>query len=178
MARAKKELTKRDKAAIAIVRSAERRLEKIYFEYEVKVQLQRKRRRVVITCEDVAAVVSRVLNVPMETLVSKRRGKQAVSDARHIAIAITCDVTKYTIYKIGEYYSRDHSTIIHARDNARSLRLTNTAFRAKYDQCEKAWNSHYRKQLRNAKPRKTQAGDRAVARTAAKLRAHSSENAG
>lgn len=68
-----------------------------------------------------------------------RTRKREIVDARHIAISIIYDNygsygkgNGYTLDRIGDFFNRDHTTIIHALQNCRNMRLTNDGFRDKY----------------------------------------------
>jgi chromosomal replication initiation ATPase DnaA len=62
-------------------------------------------------------------DVSEEQMTQETRGKLNVSKARHVAIYISKQKTeKLTLAEIGEYFNRDHASVIHA------IEVVNTGF--------------------------------------------------
>lgn len=70
----------------------------------------------------------------------QRTRKEEIVDARQIAISIIFENyggyennKKYSLKKIGSFFNRDHTTIIHAIRKSKDLRETDVNFKSKYD---------------------------------------------
>ncbi|AWB09391.1 chromosomal replication initiator protein DnaA [Thermodesulfobium acidiphilum] len=65
------------------------------------------------TMDEIAIAVSKVMQIKLEDLKSRGR-KSHQANARQIAMYLCREMTKNSLPQIGEYFGRDHSTVIHA----------------------------------------------------------------
>lgn len=88
------------------------------FEKEMQVRFGQKIKVVVLakdipaTMEAITKTVAEVSGISLEELLSKKRGKQKVSDARMVAMYFIKDYTDEYPGLIAKYFSRDRTTCI------------------------------------------------------------------
>ena len=68
-----------------------------------------------IGADDIIEVVCQYYNVERADLVGKKRNKEIV-DPRQMSIYLITDMTDLPLTSIGQYYNKDHTTIMHSRD--------------------------------------------------------------
>jgi len=64
--------------------------------------------------EDVVNSVLINNNVKRSELMSKKRQSE-IKNARHIAMYLAYKYTEFPLVRVGEYFGRDHATVVHAR---------------------------------------------------------------
>lgn len=64
--------------------------------------------------EEIEKVICDHFRVSSKQLKSCKRGKINVSNARQIAMTLSRDLTSLSLGDIGEYFNRDHTTVMHA----------------------------------------------------------------
>lgn len=65
------------------------------------------------TMDEISIAVSKIMQIKLEDLKSRGR-KSYQANARQIAMYLCREITKNSLPQIGEYFGRDHSTVIHA----------------------------------------------------------------
>jgi chromosomal replication initiator protein len=70
------------------------------------------------TMDEIATAVSKVMQIKLEDLKSRGR-KSHQANARQIAMYLCREMTKNSLPQIGEYFGRDHSTVIHAYERVK-----------------------------------------------------------
>jgi len=65
------------------------------------------------TMDEISIAVSKIMQIKLEDLKSRGR-KSHQANARQIAMYLCREITKNSLPQIGEYFGRDHSTVIHA----------------------------------------------------------------
>ena len=93
---------------------------------------------------EIFTATARVYKIVPEILWQKTR-KQEIVDARHSAIAIIYDNygkyienRGYTLNRIGGFFNRDHTTVLHAIETAQNRCLTEDLFLQKYEAIQDA----------------------------------------
>jgi chromosomal replication initiation ATPase DnaA len=87
-------------------------------------------------------VVASVTGVNEQRIKSKPRGKQPVTDARHIFCKICKEELGLSLAFIGEYLSgRDHSTVINSLDKSLDLLVTDKEFSRLYQKSLEKYRS-------------------------------------
>ncbi len=82
----------------------------------------RSARTVWITPRDVQGCVCNVFGVMMEDLLSSSRQRGGITEARHIAIWLTLQITWLSYKQIAAHFNRsDHTTIRNARERAEAM---------------------------------------------------------
>jgi chromosomal replication initiator protein len=84
--------------------------------------------RDLVTFESISKEVSAYYKIPLPDLLSKARNKE-VTHARHVAMYLISKIMKSTLVSIGQYYNRDHSTILHAIDKIAKRVKENTSIK-------------------------------------------------
>lgn len=67
------------------------------------------------TAEKVIAAVSKIYDVPVEDIKSKKRSKE-ISTARHVSVYVIRKVTQMPVVDIGKIFNRDHTTVLASID--------------------------------------------------------------
>ncbi|MBO4213179.1 MAG: chromosomal replication initiator protein DnaA [Clostridia bacterium] len=67
------------------------------------------------TAEKVIASVSKIYDVPVEDIKSKKRSKE-ISTARHVSVYVIRKVTQMPVVDIGKIFNRDHTTVLASID--------------------------------------------------------------
>ncbi len=86
---------------------------------------------VTITLKDIEKSIMTVLNIDDPKLLRGKCRKRAYSDAR----TMFCDISRkygFTVTAIGDFMSRDHTTVVHHSQKARDLFYTDPVFIDKY----------------------------------------------
>lgn len=84
-----------------------------------------------VTIENIQRTVARHYNLKPAELLSKNR-KAHIVRARQVAMALTRELTRHSLPEIGEAFSRDHSTILHACKKIEEESRENPAFLDEY----------------------------------------------
>lgn len=63
---------------------------------------------------DVKRAVARHYGLPVDELTGNGRA-YSVSHPRQLAMAIACEVTRHKQSRVGNFFNRDHTTVLHAR---------------------------------------------------------------
>ncbi len=86
-----------------------------------------------LTIESIQKHVSNHFDVPFDIMISRSR-KQDVTQARHIAIYLIKQLTKFPLKFIGiKFGNRDHSTIVHAINSVEKKRSLDNSFKLTID---------------------------------------------
>ncbi len=89
-----------------------------------------------IATDDIIDVVCEHYNVRMNDLLSQRRTKN-LAFPRHVAMFLTKELTQLTLTEIGSFFGgRDHSTVLHAINKIKGLRLKDTNLRNELERFE------------------------------------------
>ncbi|MBZ0137069.1 MAG: chromosomal replication initiator protein DnaA [Planctomycetes bacterium] len=89
-----------------------------------------------IATDDIIDVVCEHYNVRMNDLLSQRRTKN-LAFPRHVAMFLTKELTQLTLTEIGSFFGgRDHSTVLHAINKIKGLRLKDTELRNELERFE------------------------------------------
>lgn len=89
-----------------------------------------------IATDDIIDMVCEHYNVRMNDLLSQRRTKN-LAFPRHVAMYLTKELTQLTLTEIGSFYGgRDHSTVLHAINKIKGLRLKDTELRSELERFE------------------------------------------
>ena len=89
-----------------------------------------------IATDDIIDVVCEHYNVRMNDLLSQRRTKN-LAFPRHVAMFLTKELTQLTLTEIGSFFGgRDHSTVLHAINKIKGLRLKDPDLRAELERFE------------------------------------------
>lgn len=89
-----------------------------------------------IATDDIIDVVCEHYNVRMNDLLSQRRTKN-LAFPRHVAMFLTKELTQLTLTEIGSFFGgRDHSTVLHAINKIKGLRLKDTELRNEIERFE------------------------------------------
>jgi chromosomal replication initiator protein len=92
---------------------------------------------IILNLLKVIEVGSAYFNLPAWKITGKR-GKQHISDARHMIISYIVKNSTLSLRGIGELFGdRDHSSVIHSRDTVKDLCDTDTEFKKRYNDFEK-----------------------------------------
>jgi chromosomal replication initiator protein len=81
-----------------------------------------------VALRDIAAHVGRAYRVSIHDLLSPKR-TQHLAFCRQVAMYLCRALTKCSFPEIGEYFRRDHSTVIHARNLIAQRMATDAEFR-------------------------------------------------
>jgi chromosomal replication initiator protein len=81
-------------------------------------------------------IVSKYLNIPIEKIIAKVDNKE-VNEARHIAIFCVKKHTVLPIKLIGEFFERNHATVLHSCKVVCNLCDTDKVFEKKVIEIEK-----------------------------------------
>ena len=76
------------------------------------------------TAEKIIASVSRIFDVSVEDIKSKKRTKE-ISQARHVAVYVIRKVTPMPVTSISKIFNRDHTTILSSIDVISQEIITN-----------------------------------------------------
>jgi chromosomal replication initiator protein len=74
-----------------------------------------------VRVSDIQAAVARHYGLPVEELTGECR-KRIVARPRQIAMRLAHLLTEHSTVRIGQFFGRDHSTVIHARKAITRLR--------------------------------------------------------
>ena len=78
-----------------------------------------------VTISNIQRVVADYYNIKMSDLLSKRRNR-SITRPRQIAMALSKELTNHSLPEIGEAFGgRDHTTVIHACEKTKELKLSN-----------------------------------------------------
>ena len=78
-----------------------------------------------VTIPNIQRVVADYYNIKMSDLLSKRRNR-SITRPRQIAMALSKELTNHSLPEIGEAFGgRDHTTVIHACEKTKKLKLSN-----------------------------------------------------
>jgi chromosomal replication initiator protein len=89
-----------------------------------------------IATDDIIEVVCEHYNVRMNDLLSQRRTKN-LAFPRHVAMFLTKELTQLTLTEIGSFFGgRDHSTVLHAINKIKGLRLKDQDLRSEIERFE------------------------------------------
>ena len=78
-----------------------------------------------VTIPNIQRVVADYYNIKMSHLLSKRRNR-SITRPRQIAMALSKELTNHSLPEIGEAFGgRDHTTVIHACEKTKELKLSN-----------------------------------------------------
>ncbi|MCB9896011.1 MAG: chromosomal replication initiator protein DnaA [Planctomycetes bacterium] len=89
-----------------------------------------------IATDDIIDVVCEHYNVRMNDLLSQRRTKN-LAFPRHVAMFLTKELTQLTLTEIGSFFGgRDHSTVLHAINKIKGLRLKDADLRNEIERFE------------------------------------------
>lgn len=88
------------------------------------------------TIQTILKAVEEVTGVNEALIISPLR-KRPIVEARHITIVLTRKYCRgFSIEQVGERFSRDHASVIHASRNIKAICETDKAFRQKFDTIE------------------------------------------
>lgn len=92
-----------------------------------------------VLIESIVLLVSRELNVTIREILSDARDRDFV-EARHIAITLCVRyISGITLKTVGAYFSRDHTSVIHAaRQVKQLLSVGDPSMVKKFAKCKKA----------------------------------------
>ncbi|MHC4839376.1 MAG: chromosomal replication initiator protein DnaA [Planctomycetota bacterium] len=89
-----------------------------------------------IATDDIIEVVCEHYNVRLNELLSQRRTKN-LAFPRHVAMYLTKELTQLTLTEIGNFFGgRDHSTVLHAINKIKGLRLKDPDLRSELERFE------------------------------------------
>jgi chromosomal replication initiator protein len=89
-----------------------------------------------ITAEDIIELVCNHYSVRLHDLLSQRRTKN-LAFPRHVAMFLTKELTQLTLAEIGHFFGgRDHSTVLHAINKIKGLRLKDPELRSELERFE------------------------------------------
>ncbi|MBX3460660.1 MAG: chromosomal replication initiator protein DnaA [Planctomycetes bacterium] len=89
-----------------------------------------------IATDDIIEVVCEHYNVRLNDLLSQRRTKN-LAFPRHVAMYLTKELTQLTLTEIGSFFGgRDHSTVLHAINKIKGLRLKDPDLRSELERFE------------------------------------------
>jgi chromosomal replication initiator protein len=89
-----------------------------------------------VAANDIIDLVCQHYNVRLNDLLSQRRTKN-LAFPRHVAMYLTKELTQLTLTEIGSFFGgRDHSTVLHAINKIKSLRLTDGTLRSELERIE------------------------------------------
>ena len=78
-----------------------------------------------VTIPNIQRVVADYYNIKMSDLLSKRRNR-SITRPRQVAMALSKELTNHSLPEIGEAFGgRDHTTVIHACEKTKELKLSN-----------------------------------------------------
>ncbi len=78
-----------------------------------------------VTIPNIQRVVADYYNIKMSDLLSKRRNR-SITRPRQVAMSLSKELTNHSLPEIGEAFGgRDHTTVIHACEKTKELKLTN-----------------------------------------------------
>ncbi len=96
----------------------------------LRVTLEAKAGQISGTPDDVRAIQSAIAErygMTVEIMIGSRRDL-LTSHARTIAMALCCEFTNHTLFRLGSAFSRNHSTLIYARRSVSDRLATNAGF--------------------------------------------------
>lgn len=83
---------------------------------------------------EITKIVADIFGVEFKELFNKTRKRQIV-EARQVSMYIAIkEIKTISLSKVGEYYNRDHATVIHAIKTVKNLCATEKLFKEKVDQ--------------------------------------------
>lgn len=89
-----------------------------------------------IATDDIIDMVCEHYNVRLSDLLSQRRTKN-LAFPRHVAMFLTKELTQLTLTEIGNFYGgRDHSTVLHAINKIKRMRLEDPELRNELERFE------------------------------------------
>jgi chromosomal replication initiator protein len=89
-----------------------------------------------IATDDIIDLVCEHYNVRLNDLLSQRRTKN-LAFPRHVAMYLTKELTQLTLTEIGSFFGgRDHSTVLHAINKIKGLRLKDAELRNELERFE------------------------------------------
>ncbi|MCC6463834.1 MAG: chromosomal replication initiator protein DnaA [Planctomycetes bacterium] len=89
-----------------------------------------------IAADDIIELVCEHYNVRMNDLLSQRRTKN-LAFPRHVAMYLSKELTQLTLTEIGQFFGgRDHSTVLHAINKIKSIRLKDPELRGELERFE------------------------------------------
>lgn len=98
---------------------------KIHIEYMGKITKT-------LTQQEVVQIVSDNFGVQYDDILSPHR-ERAKTEARHTAQTLAYKYCGLSLSNIGKFFGRDHSTIIHARNNVKNYMEVYPSYRQKFD---------------------------------------------
>lgn len=87
----------------------------------------------VVNIDNIKKIVSNHFKIEMNDFVSKKKN-QAISWPRQVAMYLANDLTDMSLPEIGRAFNRDHSTVVHARDQIKKEIKENPFFAAEINQ--------------------------------------------
>lgn len=81
---------------------------------------------------EIAAAVATEFGLPLREMMSERRALRCARP-RMVAMWIACETTGYSLPRIGRFFDRDHTTVMHARRAVEARRSADPAFAARVD---------------------------------------------
>lgn len=98
--------------------------------------ISKNKKEIKITTDMVIRKVADFYNVTTTDIKSVSR-KQKYALCRQIAIYITCDMTSQSTTEIGDYFQKDHTTIMHSRDKISSKIIHDEKLKKEIEQIKK-----------------------------------------
>ncbi len=89
-----------------------------------------------ITVDNIQRLVSEYFNIPVEDLRKKSR-KRDVVVARQLSMYFAKEFTTESLKNIGEYFDKDHSTVLYSHKAVRDMMDTDTGFRETVDKIKR-----------------------------------------
>ncbi|OGS58928.1 MAG: hypothetical protein A3J79_03790 [Elusimicrobia bacterium RIFOXYB2_FULL_62_6] len=80
-----------------------------------------------ISIDAIKAAVSEKYNIDLKDFKSPRK-TEAIAFPRQVAMYLSCNLTDKSLPDIGEFFNRDHTTVIFARDKIKQMVLTDPYF--------------------------------------------------
>lgn len=85
-----------------------------------------------VNSEYIIKTVSEYYNIPISSIKSNCRKRELVT-ARQITMWIMRKVTRLTLFQIGQFFGRDHTTVIHNMDVLKDLMETDSSIKMELD---------------------------------------------
>ena len=85
-----------------------------------------------VSVDNIQKTVAEYYNIKLSDLLSKRRSR-SITRPRQLAMSLTKRLTNHRLPEIGEAFNgRDHTTVIHACNKIKELRVENSSLEEDY----------------------------------------------
>lgn len=86
-------------------------------------------------CRVIADATAENYGIPLTDLLSERRSPPMAVEARMVAMYLCRHITPYSLPRIGRFFDRDHTTVMHAIRTV-ERRMQDSAYRERVEQAK------------------------------------------